>query len=97
MTIKNTTLIPVLISDDNTFSASVRVRSLAPKTMTHKTDKIILRLILQDKTNKEIAKLLHRSIRTIEVHRSHIMRKLDVYSIVDLVKRAAAMDLDNII
>lgn len=39
MTIKNTTLIPVLISDDNTFSVSVRVRSLAPKTMTHKTDK----------------------------------------------------------
>lgn len=39
MTVKNTTLIPVLISDDNTFSVSVRVRSLAPKTMTHKTDK----------------------------------------------------------
>jgi FixJ family two-component response regulator len=62
-----------------------------------KTEKIILRLILQDKTNKEIAELLHRSTRTVEVHRSHIMRKLDVYSIVDLVKRAAAMDLDNII
>ncbi|MHC4075609.1 MAG: LuxR C-terminal-related transcriptional regulator [Planctomycetota bacterium] len=36
-------------------------------------------------------------MRTVEVHRSHIMHKLDVHSIVDLVKRAVAMDLDNII
>lgn len=62
-----------------------------------KTEKNILRLILQGRTNKEIANILCRSVRTVEVHRSHIMHKLDVYSIVDLVKRATAMDLDNII
>jgi two-component system response regulator TtrR len=60
-----------------------------------KTEKIILKLILQDKTNKEIAGILHRSVRTVEVHRSHIMHKLDVYSIVDLVKRATAMGFDE--
>ena len=61
-----------------------------------KTEKIILHLILQDKTNKEIANILHRSIRTIEVHRGHIMHKLDVYSIVELVKRATSMSPDEL-
>ena len=42
---------------------------------------------------KEIASTLHRSIRTIEVHRRSIMRKLDVDSIAGLVKRAATMGL----
>jgi two-component system response regulator TtrR len=58
-------------------------------------EKITLQLILQNKTNKEIAGILHRSIRTIEVHRNHIMHKLDVRNIVDLVKRTSAMDLDE--
>lgn len=62
-----------------------------------KMEVIILRLILQDKSNKEIAQILSRSVRTVEVHRSHIMHKLDVYSIVDLVKRATAMDLGGTI
>ena len=53
----------------------------------------VLRLILQGSSNKEIAQILHRSIRTIEDHRRHIMRKLDVDSVVDLVKRAADMGL----
>jgi len=53
----------------------------------------VLHLILDGKTNKGTAQLLHRSISTIEVHRKHIMRKLGVDNIVDLVKRAAAMGL----
>ncbi|MFB0525702.1 MAG: LuxR C-terminal-related transcriptional regulator, partial [Phycisphaerae bacterium] len=43
----------------------------------------VLRLILDGKSNKEAAYLLHRSISTIEVHRKHIMRKLGVDNIVD--------------
>ena len=60
-----------------------------------KTEMIILRLILQSKSNKEIAQILHRSIRTIEVHRSHIMHKLDVDNVVDLVRRASDMRLSR--
>ena len=52
-----------------------------------------VRLVITGKSNKEIAYLLHRSLRTIEVHRSHLMRKLDVDNVVDLVKRAAMMGL----
>lgn len=58
-----------------------------------KKELAILRLILQGRSNKEIARTLHRSIRTVEDHRRYIMRKLDVNNVVDLVKRAAAMGL----
>ncbi|MBW8016915.1 MAG: response regulator transcription factor [Planctomycetes bacterium] len=67
---------------------------LRGKNLT-KTEKIILSMVLQGKANKEIANILHRSIRTVEVHRSHIMGKLDVHSVVDLVKRVTAMDLEG--
>lgn len=58
-----------------------------------KKELAILRLILQGRSNKEIARTLHRSIRTVEDHRRYIMRKLDVDNVVDLVKRAAVMGL----
>ena len=58
-----------------------------------KTEAVILNLILQGRSNKGIAHILHRSVRTIEDHRNHIMRKLDVDNVVDLVKRATAMGM----
>ena len=61
-----------------------------------KAEKKVLRLLLDGKSNKEIAYILHRSIRTIEDHHLHIMRKLGVDNLVDLVKRAAAMGLVDI-
>jgi two-component system response regulator TtrR len=53
----------------------------------------ILQLIIDGKSNKEIAYLLHRSSRTVEVHRAHLMHKLGVDNLVDLVKRVASMGL----
>jgi len=53
----------------------------------------VLRLILEGKSNKEIAHLRHRSVRTIEFHRNHIMHKLSVDNLVDLVKQAVVMGL----
>jgi FixJ family two-component response regulator len=58
-----------------------------------KVETTVLRLLLQGKSNKEIAYMRRRSIRTIEDHRSHIMRKLNVDNLVDLVKRATDMRL----
>ncbi len=49
----------------------------------------VLRLILDGKSNKEMARLRHRSVRTIEEHRSRIMHKLGVDNLVDLVKQTA--------
>ncbi len=53
----------------------------------------IFELIANGMSNKEIANLLHRSIRTIEWHRNHIIRKLGVDNSAELVKRAAIMGL----
>ena len=63
---------------------------LIGKSLT-KTERIVLRLILQGMCNRRIAYVLQRSERTIEVHRSHVMQKLGVDNIVDLVKRATSM------
>ena len=62
------------------------------KSLT-KTETIILKMILQGNTNREIAATLHRSTRTVEDHRLHIMKKLNVENIVDLVKRATTMGI----
>jgi len=60
-----------------------------------KTEKKVLKLVLDGKTNKEIANIRKRSKRTIEVHRASIMRKFNVDNVVELVKKAALLDLEN--
>lgn len=64
----------------------------AGKPLTE-SEKRILNHVIDGKSNKEIAFSLHRSVRTIEVHRARLMQKLSVDNLVDLVKRAAAMGL----
>jgi FixJ family two-component response regulator len=58
-----------------------------------RTETVILKLISRGKTNKEIAILLNRSIRTIEVHRGRIFRKFGVDNLAALLRRAAVMGL----
>ncbi len=78
-----------------------RVKTLLPKNGDHKhlgefltrSEHRVLRLVLDGKSNKEIANLLSRSKRTVEVHRARVMRKLGAHSLVDLVKRTATMGL----
>ncbi len=60
-----------------------------------KTEKIVLRLLMQGMSNRRIAYVLQRSDRTIEVHRGHIMQKLGVDNVVELVKRATVMGYGN--
>jgi len=58
----------------------------------------VLHLILEGKNNREIAAALHRSPRTVEVHRSHVMHKMGASNLVELLRRAADVglfDMDN--
>jgi DNA-binding NarL/FixJ family response regulator len=48
----------------------------------------VVQLIAEGNSNKKIARLLSRSIKTVETHRSASMRKLDVHTTVDLVRYA---------
>lgn len=48
----------------------------------------IVQLIAEGKTTKEVARTLGLSEKTVETHRSNLMRKLDMHSVVDLVRYA---------
>lgn len=48
----------------------------------------VLQLLAEGRTNKEAAGELDISVKTVETHRTNIMRKLDVHSVVDLVRYA---------
>ena len=61
-----------------------------------KTEKKILKLVLEGKSNKEMAYRLDRTERTVERHRSDIMHKFGVDNIIDLVKKAALINLDDV-
>lgn len=50
----------------------------------------VLGLIVEGRRNREIAQSLGISIKTVEFHRAHIMRKTGAASAVELVRRAFA-------
>ncbi len=77
--------------------ATALKHKVPPELCTHEAfttaETQVLRLVLKGKTSKEISKSLHRSIRTIESHRSHIMRKMHAHNLVELVLRADSLGL----
>jgi DNA-binding NarL/FixJ family response regulator len=59
----------------------------APRTLTPR-QKEILRLVAQGLTNREIAEHLEISVRTVEVHRFNLMRRLKVRNVAQLLRQA---------
>ena len=68
--------------------------------LTHDTltqrERVMLQLIADGKNTKEIAGEFGISIKTVEVHRQNIMKKLDLYSIAELTKYAVREGLTSI-
>lgn len=56
-----------------------------------KTEVQILGHIVQGLPNREIARQVHRSVRTVQDHRNRLMHKLGVHNIADLVMVAVRM------
>lgn len=56
----------------------------------------ILRLLAEGYSNSEIAKILSISRKTVENHRANIMNKLNLHSLMDLVKYAVKLGLIDI-
>ena len=50
--------------------------------------KEILRLVAMGLTNREISHQLDISARTLEVHRYHLMRRLQVHNVAQLIRGA---------
>lgn len=55
----------------------------------------VLKLLAQGNSSREIASILQSSVGTIEKHRSNIMKKLKIHSVVELTKFAIREGLTN--
>lgn len=55
--------------------------------------KEILRLVAQGHTNREIGEQLNISVRTVEVHRFNLMRRLRVRNVAHLLRQAILLRL----
>jgi len=53
----------------------------------------VLKLLIQGKTNREIAEILFLSVFTIETHRKHLHQKLGVSNSIELLNKAQEMKL----
>lgn len=51
----------------------------------------ILKMIAEGKSTKDIAKVLHISVKTVETHRTALMERLQIYDIPSLVRFAIRM------
>ncbi|MBS7811850.1 response regulator [Roseococcus pinisoli] len=79
------------------------LRAAAPDDGTKKDqeplttrEREIVQLLAEGLSNKEVAKRLELSVKTVETHRSSAMRKLDVHSVVGLVHYAVRNKLTPI-
>jgi len=58
----------------------------------------VLQLIAEGKSTRDIAELLHMSVKTAETHRARLMGKLDIHSTAELTQyaiRKGVISLDN--
>ena len=73
----------------------VKITNAAYGTLTPREQEV-MRLLAEGFSRKEIGKKLFISSKTVENHRSHIMKKLDVRSIHELVRYAARLGLIDV-
>ena len=71
---------------------SSAMRSYEAHSLTAR-QKEILRLVAQGYTNREIGERLDISVRTVEVHRFNLMRRLRVRNVAQLLRQALALRL----
>lgn len=71
---------------------SRKANEIAGKPLTN-SEREILKLIADGKSNSEMAAIQHRSVRTIERHRYLLMKKLNVNSPAELTKAAISLGL----
>lgn len=53
----------------------------------------ILQLVAEGRSTKEIADVLHVSVKTVETHRAQLMERLDIHDVAGLVRYAIRMGL----
>jgi DNA-binding NarL/FixJ family response regulator len=63
------------------------VGSMGRETLTPR-ERQIVQLVAEGKSSKEISRVLNLSLKTVETHRTNILRKLDLNSLSELVRYA---------
>jgi DNA-binding NarL/FixJ family response regulator len=53
----------------------------------------VVQLVATGKSNREVARTLHISVKTVETHRTNVMRKLNIHSSGDLIRYAIENNL----
>ena len=93
--INNKTYISPAISDVVVESSMLKAGEAKDSAFTvlSKREREVLQLLTEGKTTKQIAKRLHISSKTVEVHRLNIMGKLKMDSIAQLTKYAIQQGL----
>lgn len=83
------TIQEALLFDDRRRSASAERRKLEQRmaALTSK-ERLVLGMIAEAKPNKAIASEMGVSLRTVELHRKHLMKKIGLHSSVELVRFA---------
>lgn len=66
-------------------SISPLVQRAQALSILTKREKQVLRLIAHGRRNREIAEELNVSMKTVDTHRTNLMRKLDLHNLVDVV------------
>jgi len=66
-----------------------------PERMLTPREREVLILVAEGYTNSEIADILFISPKTVDVHRTHMMNKLDLHSVAEIVHYAVRRHLIN--
>ena len=68
----------------NNNSRAVKINN--EKTILTGRENQVLKLICESKSNDEIAEIFRISVKTVQVHRQNIMKKLNLHKVGDLIK-----------
>ncbi|MEH1921440.1 response regulator [Nostoc sp.] len=77
----------ILTNEEYIFSNNKPTSSLTSRQLE------ILKFIAEGHSTKEIAELLNISPKTVEAHRAHLMKRLNIYDVVGLVRYAVSIKL----
>jgi len=80
------------VKDDGALEATLVRDMLISEPLTRR-EMQIMKSIVAGQTNKQMARTLCRSQRTVEYHRNRLMRKLNAHNSAELVRLAIAMGI----
>lgn len=90
--------IATVVLDDyvNRVSGTPQEVASGPKKPLSAREREVLQLIAEGHSTKQIATLLHLSVKTVETHRRQIMEKLRIYNVAGLIKYAVREGLASL-